>query len=115
MRLSPGRGDREDGGQLLVLDPDEAGGLFGGVHGLRGDRGDRFTVVIGLAGGQDRPIDELRAEPGHRLREVCRGHHELDAGDGEGGAGVDSDDPGPGTVEADELDVEDVSRRMSAT
>ncbi len=103
-----GRGDREDGRQLLVLDPDEPSRLLGRVLRLRRDGGDRLTVVLRLAGGQDRPIDELRSEPGHRLRQVGGGHHESDARDGQGGARVDGDDPSPGTVEADELDVEDV-------
>ena len=103
-----GRGDREDGRQLLVLDADQPRRLLGGVLRLRRDGGDRLTVVLRLAGGQDRPIDELRPEPGHRLGKVGCGHHQSDARDGQGGAGVDGDDPRPGAVEADELDLEDV-------
>ena len=63
-----GRGDREDGRQLLVVDPDEAGRLLGGVQGLRGDRRDRLAVIVGLADREDRPILELRAEARDRLR-----------------------------------------------
>ena len=100
--------DREDGRQLLVLDPDEAGRLLGGVVGLRGDRRDGLAVVVGLADREDRPILELRAEARHRLREVGRGDREADAGDLEGGARVDGDDPRPGAVEGHELRVEDV-------
>src|SRR5207344_1321136 len=50
----------------------------------------------------------LRSEPRHRLREVGGRHRESDAGDCQGGAGIDGDDPSTCAVEADELDLEDV-------
>ena len=103
-----GAGDREDGRQLLVVDPDEASRLLGGVQGLRGDRRDRLAVIVGLADREDRPILELRAEARHRLWEVRRGEREAHAGHLECGARVDGDDPRPGAVEAHELRVEHV-------
>ncbi len=51
-----GGGDREDRRQLLVVDPDEAGGLLGRIERLGGDGGDRLAVVVRLADRQDRPI-----------------------------------------------------------
>jgi hypothetical protein len=63
---------------------------------------------VRLPGGEDRPVLELRAEARHRLGQVRGRHDEPDAGDRERGAGVDADDPRPGAIEPDELDVEDV-------
>ena len=78
--------DRDDRRQRLVVDPDERGGLFGGVEGLGRDGGDRLAVVVRLADGDDRPVPELRSEPRDRLRQVGGGEDEADAGHGEGGA-----------------------------
>ena len=90
-------GDREDRRQLLVLDPDEAGRLLGGVEGLGGDRGDRLAVVVRLADREDRPVLELRPEARHRLRAGRPAViDEPDAGDRERGARVDRDDPRAG-------------------
>ncbi len=105
-RRVEGGGDREDRRQLLALDPHPASALLGRVEGLRGDDGDGLAVVVRLAGREDGPILPLRTESRHGLRQVGRGHDEPDAGDGEGGARVDRDDPGSGAVEPHELGVE---------
>ena len=45
---------------------------------------------------------------GNGLRQVLRGQHADDPGHAVGGTGVDAEDPRPGAVERDELDVEHV-------
>ncbi len=84
-----GRRHREDGRQLLVVDPNEGGRLLGGVPGLGGDRGDRLAVIVRLPDREDRPVLELRPEPWHRLGKIRGGDGETDARDGEGGTRVD--------------------------
>ena len=107
-RRREGRRQGEDGGQLLVLDPDEAGGLLGGVLRLGCDDRHGLAVVLRLADGDDRPVRELGTEARHRLGQVGRGHDEAHAGERERRARVDRDDPGPRAVERDEPCLEGV-------
>ena len=64
---SQGRSHAEDGRQLQVVDPNEAGTLLGGVLGVGGNRRHRLAVILGLFDGQHRPVLDLGAEAGHRL------------------------------------------------
>ena len=104
-------GDREHGRQLLVLDPDEPGGRLGQLAGVRDDQRHGVAVVLGLAHREDRPILVLRPVPGHGLRQVVRGHDEVDAGQGERLGGVDAQDPRPGAVQRHQLRVERIRDR----
>src|SRR5581483_12416986 len=57
------RGDRvEDGGQLLVLDLDERGSLFGGVAVVGGDGGDHLAGEAHLVHGEDGHVAHGAAE-----------------------------------------------------
>jgi len=49
---SQGRRQAEDSRQLQVVDPNEAGTLFGGVLGVGGNRRHRLAVILGLVDGQ---------------------------------------------------------------
>ncbi len=86
--------------QHLVLDHDRGGRQPGGVGVVGGDGGDRLTVVADHLGGQDRTVGDhpavRRAVRGAALagRQVGGGDHGVHAGDGEGGRGVDRQDPG---------------------
>ena len=64
---SQGRRQAEDSRQLQVVDPNEAGTLFGGVLGVGGNRRHRLAVILGLVDGQHRPVLDLGTEAGHRL------------------------------------------------
>ena len=99
-------------GQLLVLDPDEASGLLGGVEGLRPDRGNRLAVILGLICREDRPIAALRAEARRRIGQVGRRHDDPDPGHRQGGTGVDRADSRARHGERDKLDVERVVVRQ---
>jgi len=98
----------EDGGQLLVLDLDEARGFLGRVLRLGRHRGHGLAVVLRLTHGDDRAVGELGPEARDRLGEVRRGHDQADAGHLLGGARIYGDDPGMRAVKRDELDLEHV-------
>ncbi len=100
--------DRERSRQDLVLDADEADGGLCRILRLGGDGCDGLAVVLRLADREDRPVAELGSEPGHRMRQVGRRHHQAHAGHPERLADVDPVDPGAGTVEGHELHVERV-------
>ena len=100
--------DREDGGQLLVLDLHLPGCLFGSILRLGRDRRDRLAVVLRLADGDDRAVDELGSKARDRLGQVRGRHDEPDAGHPLGGTGVDRDDPSARDRQRDEPDLQDV-------
>ena len=94
-RAQGGR-QRHDGRQLLVADPHEAGPRLGGILRIGGHGSHRVAVVLRLPDGEHGPVLHLRAEARHGLGQVSRRHHQVDAGDGQGVAGIDGHDPGPG-------------------
>ncbi len=103
-----GRRDREHRRQLLVLDPDEPGGLPRGVECLGQHGSHRLPVVLGLAAGEQGSIGIARPEAGNRLRQIGRGDDGPHSGHAHGLGRVDCADASAGTVEMDELHVERV-------
>ena len=81
-------------GSGLVVDPDERRRPLRGVLRLGDDQRDGFAVVLDLAGGDDRPVLELRSEARHGLRQVGGGEDEMDAGHRERRGRVDRDRAG---------------------
>ena len=65
-------------------------------------------MVLGLAVGENRAVLELGAEPGHRLREIARCHHERTPGDLFRLGRVDGDDTSARHRQGDQLHMEDV-------
>ena len=104
-RRVEGRRQGEDGGQLLVLDVDQAGGQLGRVLRLgRHDR-HRLAVVLRLAIGDDGAISELWTEARDGPGQVRGRHDQAHARDRERLARVDRDDAGPRRSQRDELRV----------
>ena len=101
-------GDGDDGGQRLMVHPDEPRGPLGEVARLRDDERHRLAVVVDLTRREDRPVLALRPEAGHGLRQVGRREDEMHARQREGLGRVDRAEAGPGDVEADERGVERV-------
>jgi hypothetical protein len=79
----------------LVVDGDGGRGPAGGLRVVGGDRGHRLAVGADHQVGEDRLVVVLEAV-GAAAPEVVVGDDGMDAGDGEGGGGVEGPDAGRG-------------------
>ena len=85
--------DREDGGQLLVVDVDQARRFLGRVLGFGRDDRDRLAKVLDFAHREHRTIVELWPEPWSRGRDVICAERGNDARHRQGFRRIDCDDP----------------------
>ena len=98
--------DRENGGQLLVIDPDEGRSQHGRIDGFRGHRCDRLAGELRLANREHRSIVVRRSVSRNRLRQIGSGHHAPYAVDSGGRGRVDAPDACPGAAKVNELDLQ---------
>lgn len=89
-----GRQGIDGGGQLLVVDADERGGVLGDGLGLGDDGGDGLAVEDDAVAGQRGAAAVGRVGRGER--QVAAGEDGDDAGTRRRGGGVDGDDSGVG-------------------
>ena len=106
-----GGGRVGEGGQILVVDPDQLGRIGSLMRGLGHHHRHRLAVVADLVDGKDAVIGHDVAEAEAEMAEIAGGDHRDHAGRGLGLGPVDAGDVGVGPLGANHRGVGHVGHR----